>query len=172
LITHLGSKTVGAICIGLSAIALPSLAHYLDELAAKVADYKARLDAYVKISAHFTSPAALITQLEAAILGLKDRLAAIVAGAIPAIPTATASVTADLGLVLPKFAALQLIIDELKLSLSAGGVHAYSVDGDAASVGSDLGATIAGGLPWRRRTDRTRSRPRAPHRETRRRSLR
>lgn len=146
-VEYLGSKSLGAVAIGVDLLALPQLLQFLAELLSQKGDIVARLAVYAQLTGvAITDPATLIAQLEAAILALKDQVAAIVAGAIPAIPTISAGVDAELALLLPRIAALQLIVDQLNAAVSAGGVHAFKIDSTAAEVGGELASLVSGGI--------------------------
>ncbi len=144
---HLGSKTVGAINIGVAALSLPALLQYLAELQAQQAELLARLNLYVQVSATFTDPTALIAQLQAAIAALMSQIAAILAGVLPSLPTATASVNVEIGALLPKLLPLNALITSINAAISAGGIHAWSIDTTAAQLGGEVSAGVAGGLP-------------------------
>ena len=145
--TFLGTKSVGSFAKSLPDLALPELLAFLAELTRQQGDFSARLATYVQLSGiAITDPATLIAQLTAAIAALKDQIAAIVAGAIPAIPTITASVDADLAILLPKLAALQLIVDQINAAISLGGLHCFKVDSTPADLGGEVSSLIGGGI--------------------------
>jgi hypothetical protein len=151
-VTYLGSKSIGQIAIGISALSLPQLLAFLNELLRQQGDLEARIALYVQYTGvAVTDPATLAAQLEAAILALKDQIAAIVASAIPAMPTINAGVEAELTALLPRLAALQLIYDQLDAAMKVAGVHAFRIDSKPAELGNELqaliGGGIAGGLP-------------------------
>lgn len=146
-VSHLGSKTLGAVSIGVTTLTLPQVLQYLSELLSQQAELVARLDAYASIQVSFTDPATLIAQLQAALAGFSSQLAAIAAGALPTIGDATLSINADLAGLGLRVAALRDLTTQLEVALSAGGLHAFSVDSTAATVGAELAAQTAGGMP-------------------------
>jgi hypothetical protein len=128
-VTFLGTKSVGAFAKGIDTLALPQLLSLSERAPRQQGDLSARLAVYANLAGvALTDPATMIAQIEATILAMKDQIAAIVAGFIPAIPTFSASVDADLLVLLPKLAALQIIYDQIKGAVSLGGVHLFSVD--------------------------------------------
>lgn len=146
MIKHLGSKTVGALNVGLG-LALPAIAKYLTELLAQKGDLLGRLDAYAQIGASLVDPTTVLAQLKAALAAFPSQLALIAAGALPTIGNAKAAVSADLGSLGLGLSELQTLYDQLSAAVSAGGVHAFSVDSTAATVGSELQGLLAGGMP-------------------------
>jgi hypothetical protein len=171
-VTFLGTKSVGAFAKGFDTLALPQLLAFLNELLSQQGDLSARLAVYANIAGvAITDPATMIAQIEAAILAMKDQIAAIVAGFIPAIPTFSASVDATSWCSCQSSQHCRSSYDQIKAPVSLGGVHLFSVDSTPADVGGELASLVSGGidggLPNARiaRRDRRdlRRRRRSPH---------
>jgi hypothetical protein len=146
-VTHLGSKSVGAINIGVSTIALPQLSALLADLLSRIAALQGQVTANLALIATLPDPAAMAAAIAAAAAAAVSQIAAIITS-IPA-PLVSANVTlgVDLAGLQSLLVALQLAVDTLTAAVSAGGVHAFRVDSTAAAVAGELSALTSGGMP-------------------------
>ncbi len=146
MIKHLGSKTVGSVSLAVG-LALPTLAQYLADLLSRHGELTGRLSTYANLGIALANPAAIAAQLTSALAALTSQLASIAAGALPSVTTATASVNVDIGTIGVNLSAIQALINNLNAAASAGGLHAFSVDSTAASVGAELASQVSSGMP-------------------------
>lgn len=146
-VTHLGSKTVGAVNPGVQTLALPALLQYLADLASRLAMLGDQLSAYADASVSFTNPLDVLAALEETIALLAAQIADIATGILPTIGTASADCNAQLGGLKLQLDALDTLVKQLEAAASTGGVHAFSVDSTPGNVGAELGSLIGGGMP-------------------------
>lgn len=146
MITHLGSKTLGALNPMLATLTTTALSDYLNSLHVRFNELTAMSQHYVKL-ATLPDPATMAAQLSAALASIGSQLATLALGAIPTIGIAQADFVVQLGLIGVQLAAVTAVMADLVAALSAGGVHAFSVDSTAATVGPELTALVSGGMP-------------------------
>jgi hypothetical protein len=145
-VTHLGSKTVGAINIGVT-LALPALAAALADLLARLAALTAQFTANVALLASLPDPTELAAAIAAAAAAAVGTITDIITNIPGPIASAQVSLGAELGLLNGIRIALEDVVNTLKAAVSAGGVHAFSVDTTNTAVAGELAAALTGGLP-------------------------
>lgn len=134
-IKSLGSLSVGSISLG-TAMVMPIITGYNASLTAKLAD----VTAVIALSAGITPVdplkygQMLITQAKAWIEQIPDMLTKL--------PTASASIKVDLGkqetAIGVQIAAIGALLDQLRGALTAGGIEAYSFEGDVTKLPTEL----------------------------------
>ena len=151
----MGSMTVGALCIGVTASLTGGLTARVAELQAKldaqlaiIANLQARLDAMVDLNIP------TVLQLTA---GLEAALSA-VAQLVVQLPTAsinlTASLEADIAAAAALIATLEIeigiavaLVATLEAATSTAGVYAWSYEGPAGQLGAAVAGETAAGMP-------------------------
>lgn len=146
-VTHLGSKTLGAVHPGLKTLALPALLQYLNDLISQVASLTSQATQYAQLLATPPNPLQLLAELKQVIDTLAAQIATIAASVLPTLTAGSISFAAQLGALELKLAGIRALHSEIEAALSAGGVHAFAIDSTPATVGSELAARVAGGMP-------------------------
>lgn len=129
-LTYLGGVSVGAAIPGVEAA-----------LAVSLTDLQARIDALLAFTPLEVDFAAQLALAESIVAGIQ---ANITAGIAP--PSISAQIALIAGLLSALEAQLEIIL-QLKNLMLTGGIDAYAYDGDAASLGGELTAALATGLP-------------------------
>lgn len=145
-VTYLGGKSVGQVCIGVAA-AVPALSASLSELLARLANLQGQVTANLALLATLPDPVALAAAIEAAALAAVTQIANIIASIPAPLIQANASLGVDIAALISLRDLLVSLVADLSAAISAGGIHAWSVDSTAAAVGGELAAALSGGVP-------------------------
>lgn len=141
-----GSKSLGAVCIGV-ALTVPALSASLADLLARIAEIQSRLLAYGNLVVSLPNP----KDIAAAITAAAEQAITTIADIIKNIPgpiiEATVGLEADLAILIGLKATLEALILQLGGALSAGGFHVWSIDSTNASLAVDASAALSGGVP-------------------------
>lgn len=151
--SYIGSMSVGALSLGVN-LAMPSLTARLGELTALQAELQAKvasINARIALIAEVSIPN--VTQLTAGLNAALSGVAQIATQFPQASINLSASLQADIAATLALAAAIQVKLDALveliatlNLSLSGGGIAAYSYQGRADQLGPEVGSALAGGI--------------------------
>lgn len=144
-VTFLGTKSVGAACIGV-ALAVPALAAALADLLSRLADLQGQVAANIALITSVPDPMAILAAIEGAVKGLVDNITGIVASIPGPLIEANATLGLDIAALLALKLQLETLIGTLTAAVSAGGVHAFKVDSTPAMVGTELAALVSGGI--------------------------
>lgn len=145
-VTYLGSKSIGQVCIGV-AVAVPALSASLSELLARIANLQGQITANLALLASPPDPLALAAAIEAAAMAAVSQIASIIASIPAPLISANVSLGLDVAALLSLADLLRTLVADLSGALSAGGIHAWSVDSTAGAVGGELAAALSGGVP-------------------------
>lgn len=145
-VTHLGEKTVGQVCIGI-AIAVPALGAALTDLLSRIAGLQGQITKNLSLIATPPNPADLAASLAAAAASVVTKIADIVAAIPGPLVQANLQLGADVAALTALKTTIETAVTTLTGAISAGGIHVYSIDAVAASLGGEIATAVGGGLP-------------------------
>lgn len=143
--TFLGTKSVGAACIGV-ALAVPTLAGSLGDLLSRIAALEAQVAANAAMLLSLPNPAEIAASIQSAALAAVAAISDIVTSIPGPLISANASLEKDLAVLVGLKASIESVVGTLSGAISAGGVHCFAIDSTPASLGGEVSAAIAGGI--------------------------